>query len=324
MNRETAKPNAANQPETPATNLDVLAVGDLYVDLIMSGFASWPSPGEELFAKKFQREIGGGASITACGLAKLGLKVGLLGLLGKDDGQWMLDQLRARNVGTSTITTTSAQPTGLTLSLSTSLDRAFLTYPGANLDLAAFLGDLSAITGKHSTRHIHLAHAINPELLRAACEAASTNKSTLSLDVGWHPQWFADPRAISALPCIHIFFPNEREAALITQESEPRRMLEKFHAMGLRRVALKLGKNGAALLWDDEFFTQRPGNTQSVDTTGAGDCFDAGFLYGWLSGMKPAQCLKAAVACGELSTRALGGIAGFPTKPELERILCTP
>ena len=93
--------------------------------------------------------------------------------------------------------------------------------------------------------------------------------------------------------------------------------------MGLPRVALKLGKDGAALLWDGEISMQKPGATESVDTTGAGDCFDAGFLYAWLSGMKPAECLKAGAVCGELSTRELGGIAGFPSKEELETILCT-
>jgi sugar/nucleoside kinase (ribokinase family) len=92
--------------------------------------------------------------------------------------------------------------------------------------------------------------------------------------------------------------------------------------MGLRRVALKLGKNGAALLWDGNVSIQKPRTIVSVDTTGAGDCFDAGFLYAWLGGMDPALCLKAGAACGEMSTRAMGGIAGFPSKKELEMILC--
>src|ERR1700694_2671061 len=73
-------------------HLDVLVVGDLFLDLVMSGFESWPRSGEESIAKKFHKEVGGGAAITACGLSKLGLQTTILGIVGKEDGQWMLDQ----------------------------------------------------------------------------------------------------------------------------------------------------------------------------------------------------------------------------------------
>ena len=109
----------------------------------------------------------------------------------------------------------------------------------------------------------------------------------------------------------------------MTGETEPQQMLEVFERAGLKRVALKLGAEGAALLWDGEITFQKPGPVDPVDTTGAGDCFDAGFLYAWLQGMAPKLCLRAGTACGEMSARALGGIAGFPTRDELETILCT-
>ena len=122
---------------------------------------------------------------------------------------------------------------------------------------------------------------------------------------------------------VDIFFPNEREAAAITGEIEPGQMLRAFERMGLKRVALKLGAEGAGLLWDGEIAFQKPGRIEAVDTTGAGDCFDAGFTYAWLQGMDPKLCLQAGAVCGEMSARAMGGTAAFPTKEELERILCT-
>lgn len=303
--------------------LDVLVVGDLFYDLVMSGFESWPRPGEEFFAKKFRKEIGGGAAITACGLAKLGLRTAVVGVVGKEDGQWMLDQLRARGVETSGIRVTPEQPTAFSVSVSTAQDRAFLTYGGANRELYAVMRDLIGIAAEYRPRHIHVAHDMEPDTLTASFKAIKEQGWTLSVDVGWHPEWLTDARAVPALKLADIFFPNEREAEAMTQQSDPRRMLEAFQSMGLPRVALKLGKDGAALLWDGEIFMQKPGAAESVDTTGAGDCFDAGFLYAWLSGMKPAECLKAGAVCGELSTRELGGVAGFPSKEELETILCT-
>src|SRR6267142_2390726 len=262
--------------------LDVLVVGDLFLDLVMSGFESWPRPGEESIAKKFHKEVGGGAAITACGLSKLGLQTGILGIVGKEDGQWMLNQLRARGVDTSRIQVTSAEPTAFSISVSTALDRTFLTYTGANRGLLTLLDDLIGIASDCQVRHIHLAHAMDLANLQASFKAVKDNGWSLSVDVGWHPEWYGDARAVAAL---------------------------------------KLGKNGAALLWDGNICLQKPRTIASVDTTGAGDCFDAGFLYAWLGGMDPALCLKAGAACGEMSTRAMGGIAGFPSKEELETIL---
>jgi sugar/nucleoside kinase (ribokinase family) len=307
---------------TPERRVDVLVAGDLFLDLVMSGFESWPGPGEESFAKKFHKEVGGGAAITACCLSKLGLQTVVLGAVGKSDGQWMLDELRLRGVDTSGIHVTAAEPTAFTVSVSSARDRALFTYGGANRELGGVLGNLTALAEETHVRHIHLAHAMNPPHAATLFQSIHDRGCSLSVDVGWHPEWFADPRAIAALSQVDIFFPNEREASAITKQTDPRRMLEAFRQMGLRHAALKLGAEGAALLWDDEIAFQEPALIDPVDTTGAGDCFDAGFLYAWLRGMEPRQCLRSGTACGELSVRALGGIAGVPSKEELESILC--
>jgi sugar/nucleoside kinase (ribokinase family) len=104
----------------------------------------------------------------------------------------------------------------------------------------------------------------------------------------------------------------------MTGETEPRRILEAFRKMGMKRVALKLGPLGSGLLYDGEILFCGPIPVQAVDTTGAGDCFDAGFLFAWLRADDPKNCLKTGTICGALSTRSLGGIASFPTTAELE------
>jgi ribokinase len=299
--------------------LDVMVVGDLFAELVMSGFASWPArAGEELFAERFCREIGGGAAITACGLAKLGAKVGVVGVVGETDGQWLIDRLETRGVNTSAIQRSSREPTAVTVSISSATDRTFLTYMGANRELPATLQQIASHGEFAKARHVHLAFAPEPaeagnlfmELVALGC--------TLSVDVGWHPEWLSNTGSREALRNVNIFFPNEREAALMTGETEPRRILQAFKKMGLRTVALKLGQAGAGLLCDGTITFCEPITVQSVDTTGAGDCFDAGFLYAWLRGDKPQNCLKAGTVCGALSTRCLGGIAGFPTIAEMD------
>jgi sugar/nucleoside kinase (ribokinase family) len=91
--------------------------------------------------------------------------------------------------------------------------------------------------------------------------------------------------------------------------------------MGLSNIALKLGSQGAMLLWDDEIFACPPQRVQPIDTTGAGDCFNAGFLYGMLQEKSPEQCLQIGNLCGALSTLGTGGLASFPERDKVLSVL---
>ncbi|HEY8714658.1 MAG TPA: carbohydrate kinase family protein [Candidatus Acidoferrum sp.] len=296
----------------------ILVAGDLFLDLVMSGFPAWPpAVGEELFADSLFREAGGGAAITACGLAKLGTAVGVAGAVG-DDGQWLIDRLARCGVSTSAIQRSLREPTAVTVSISSAADRTFLTYMGANRELPDLLQKLPERTEFSQLKHVHVACAPPPAALPDLLRKFSAHGASLSMDVGWHPEWLSDSRSRDSLRMLDIFFPNEKEAALMTGESQPQKILEVFQTMQLERVALKLGKKGAALLHHGEIIFCEPASVQSVDTTGAGDCFDAGFLFAWLRGDTPQACLRAGTICGALSTRAPGGIDGFPTLAELE------
>jgi sugar/nucleoside kinase (ribokinase family) len=302
---------------SPAS-MDFLVAGDLFVDLVMSGFPAWPpGAGEEIFAERFCREIGGGAAITACGLARLGAKAGVVGMVGKSDGQWLVEKLQVAGVDISAIQQSSSEPTAITVSISSAMDRTFLTYMGANRELLARLRQWSSGSEFVKARHVHLACAPDPAEAAKVFREFKAQGVTLSVDVGWHPRWLADARCKEALREVDIFLPNEREASLMTGESEPRQILEAFQEMGVGTVALKLGTRGAALLSDEKIMFCAPVKVESVDSTGAGDCFDAGFLFAWLRGDDPQRCLKAGTICGALSTRNLGGITGFPTPSEL-------
>ena len=78
---------------TASKTWDAVVVGNFFIDEVLSEFQSLPKLGEESFARQFRREIGGGAAITACGLARLGLNVAVLGVVGKEDGMWLVKRL---------------------------------------------------------------------------------------------------------------------------------------------------------------------------------------------------------------------------------------
>jgi len=302
--------------------LTVVAAGELYADLNMSGFEFWPAPGQEAFAREFHREVGAGAAITACGLARLGTRTGLLGVVG-EDGDWLTGQLRKRKVDTSGVQTDPEEPTGFAVAITTPPDRALFTYAGANRKFPAALAEAAAAKQLSGVSHVHLAFA--PDLATAPdlFLAVRGNGCTVSLDAGWHEAWLADPRALAALRWIDLFLPNEAEAARLTGQDDPEKALQRLGEAGLKRVALKLGHRGAALLWDGRILFGAPHPAATVDTTGAGDCFNAGFLHAWLKGKRPEESLRIANFCGALSTEKAGGIAGFPDSAALKALMET-
>jgi sugar/nucleoside kinase (ribokinase family) len=300
---------------------DVVVVGDLFIDEVLSEFYSLPKLGEESFARKMRREIGGGAAITACGLAKLGWRAAVLGVIGKEDGMWVVRRFLDAGVNTAYLEYHPDEPTGLTVSVSTREDRAFFSYYGANQHLSFLLKEPNAKKLMAKARHVHFACA--PDRLAHAGLIAYLRKRGchVSIDVGGHESWLADARNLEILRDADLFFPNLREGELITGECEPHKILRTLHDKNVTGVALKLGAKGAALLWRNKEFRCEPYPVSNIDTTGAGDCFDAGFIHGWLQNEPPQSCLETGNICGALSTMALGGIAGFPALAELKAAL---
>jgi len=296
---------------------EVITAGDLFTDLLLSGFDAWPKPGREVFAQEFAREAGGGAAITACGLAKLGTQTQIFGMVGLDDHEWLLGRLRTAGADVSAIHFHQNEPTAFTIAATIDADRSFLTYPGANRGFLSALLDAAERQEFRGVRHVHLACAPDHESAPGLLRSLHAQGCTVSLDCGWHPEWLADSRMPELLANLDLFFPNEPEALHVSGAKDWESALQWFERQGVPRVALKRGAHGAALLWEGSIYQTGPVSANVLETTGAGDCFDAGFLYGWLTGRSPQTCLRAGAVCGALSTEAPGGLRGFPSPETL-------
>jgi sugar/nucleoside kinase (ribokinase family) len=200
----------------------------------------------------------------------------------------------------------ASEPTGTTVVITLPPERMFFTYRGANADLDA------ALRRVPPADHLHVAAACDRELLGLLCKRAKT----VSVDCGWHPEWLRDECVQDAMRAVSWFFPNGLEAAALTGESEPRAMLKRFDELGIR-AAVKLGAAGSATMVDGCYFHAPSIDVETVDTTGAGDCFNAGFLDAWLRDEPLPVCLVSGNLCGALSTRKMGGMNAFPTRQEL-------
>ena len=301
---------------------DLIVVGEINPDLILSGNVE-PSFGQvEKIVDDAVLTIGSSSCIFACGAARLGLKVAFVGKPGADEfGGFMCDQLATYGIDTSAIVVDNKVKTGLSVILSRGNDRAILTYSGAIPELQyqeIYLGMLVR------ARHLHIGSYFMlrnlqpyvPELFRAA----HSNGLSTSIDTNYDPDELWDSGLNAALEETDIFLPNETELRAIAGGDDNYQGMAKI-AGDKRIVAVKLGPKGGIAYHAGAIVKAETISVQVVDTTGAGDTFDAGFIYGFLSHWDLQQSLQFACICGSLSTLKAGGTAGQPTLAEAFSLL---
>ncbi|GAB2968190.1 sugar kinase [Amycolatopsis acidiphila] len=329
-----------NSSDTTERELDLLVVGDANPDLILYGGEIEPAFGQrERIVGEAALVLGGSGSITAAGAARLGLRTAIVSCVGDDTfGRFTLDQLAARGVGTGAVRVLDELPTAVSVALARPHDRAVLTALGT---LGAMSECAVPDTLLHRTRHVHIASPfLQPQLgdgLAALVNRAHAAGATVSLDTGWDPEdrWASVAEALSL---VDLLLPNAQESVRLARvvdgpgsaspssgsagpvtPDESREAALRLAAGG-PLVAVKLGAHGAVAVRDGVVVHVDAPKVHTVDATGAGDSFDAGFLLGWLGGADLAHSLALGCACGALSTRSAGGTAGQPTRGEAEKM----
>ena len=300
---------------------DILVAGELNPDLILSGNVIPAFEQVEQLLDSADLTIGSSSAIFACGAARLGLKVAFVGICGADIfGRFMLDELSQRGVDVSAVMVDPNLQTGLSVILNRAThaivgDRAILTH----------LGTINRLQAKQVThallqkaRHLHVASyflqtALQPGLPELFRNAHALGLTT-SLDTNWDPSgnWHSFDELLGQ---VDVFLPNQNEALAISGASTLDVALQ-ILSRQCRVVVVKCGIDGARARQADKSAFAAALPVKVVDTVGAGDGFDAGFLYGWLKGWSLEKDLALATACGSLSTRASGGTSAQPTLEE--------
>jgi len=300
----------------------VLVVGEINVDLIFQGYDSFPAPGKEVLVDDFVITLGSASAICAMGLARLGRPVAFLSKVGADTwGAYCLDTMRAAGIDVARVVRDPSLKTGVTAAITSPRDRA----------LVSFLGSIRALRAEDVTdgvfrgfQHLHvssyfLQEGLRPGLRDVLARAGAAGLTT-SLDPGFDPaeRWERD--LLETLDEVDLFFPNEVELRALTGEDLILEGLRRLDNPRTRTV-VKLGARGCATLEKGALVEAGAFPVETVDTTGAGDSFNAGFLHAWLEGMPIETCLRYGVACGSLSTRGLGGTSRQAAAAEVETLL---
>jgi len=294
--------------------------GEINADLVLSDVSPFPALGREVLVSESELVLGSASAICASGLARLGNRVVFSGKVGDDlFGRFCLEEMSRAGIGLDPVIVDKGTTTGITVSISSGPDRALVTCLGAIADFAAEDVADAAFDG---ASHLHVAGYFLQTRLRAGLpelfRRARLRGLTTSLDCGHDPEGEWRGGLEEALKEADLFFPNQEEIRAISGREDLEKALRSF---GSLRVVVKLGPEGAGLLEGGSMVRVPAPEVEVVDTTGAGDSFDAGFLHAWLRKRPLEECLRYGVAAGSLSTRALGGTQAQPSFAELEAFL---
>ena len=295
---------------------DILVAGEINPDLILAGNVV-PEFGQvEKLVDSAVLTIGSSSAIFACGAARLGLKVAFIGVCGDDIfGRFMLDEMSKRGVDVSNVIVRSDGQTGLSVILNNQSDRAILTHSGLIAELQA--SDMTDNLLSQS-KHLHVASyflqtKLQPNLPNLFRQAHSLGLTT-SLDTNYDPseKWIGFDELLSVT---NVFLPNETEAKLLSGADNVDEAANRLESR-VEALVIKLGKDGALGVQKGERVRTTSIPVNVIDTVGAGDSFDAGFMYGYLNQWSMDKSLHLAYICGALSTQQAGGTNGQPTLEE--------
>lgn len=315
--------NDGGEESNEDQTIEVLLIGDLNVDLHLD-IPAYPQPGGDGVATRQRMGFGGSAANTAVILVRLGVRSAMLGCVGDDGwGAQAVDGLTAVGVDTRHVQRSGTEPTSLNvITVTPDGERTMFAYRGASAELksADVPPDLCGAS------HVHISgYALLADPQRAAAEAAATSarrmRKTVSLDVPVDPV-AAVPDVLRAfLANVDVVAIGTKEARLLTGEPTDEQAAEAIGGYGPSTVALTGGASGSLLLTVDGFVRAPVPEVHVIDTTGAGDSFSAGLIFGFLRGFEePRWTAAMANACGAAAVEVPGAGAGLPS---LEGLLAT-
>ncbi len=299
-------------PPLTEKQFDITIAGETNLDLILYGLPEQMPLERELLASGFMATLGGSSSILAHNLAILGSSVGFVTQLGRDDlGKIAVTRLEAAGVDLSRLTYRNDLQTGVTILLPHGRERHILTYPGVMDQMTTDDLDLEYLSraGHFHISSLFLQTGLQPGL-PALFASLKQQGLTLSLDTNDDPsgQWGGVLHEL--LDQIDVLLPNEDEVKRITGSTTLEGSLDALKGR-VPTVVVKCGSRGAVVQQGSTRTWVTPPHVDPVDTIGAGDSFNAGFLHAFVRSGDAIAAAELAVVTGALSTLRPGGIEAF-------------
>ncbi|MCL4377271.1 MAG: carbohydrate kinase family protein [Actinobacteria bacterium] len=308
-------------------NSKCLVIGDLNTDLIISDLNGYPELGKEILAKNYFFTIGGSGGIFTAVLSNLGIQTSIISKIGNDYfGNFLFTEIKRYGVDTDSIIIQDGEETGLTVSLSYEKGKSQIS----KLDLIKSMKlDEITIDNFENLRHVHFSsYYMMDSLKKSYVELIKKIKKkfyniTFSLDTNDDPEDKWGEEIYDTIKNIDILFLNKKEVLKISNENKVQGAIEKLSKF-VDKVVVKMGKEGYLAKINKKYFKGEcinKLNKNFKDGTGAGDNFNAGFIYGFLNNFKPNKTLEFANFCGEKSIEFFGGLGPVERFRQLKELI---
>jgi sugar/nucleoside kinase (ribokinase family) len=291
---------------------DILIPGSYFCDIIFTGLPAFPALGTEIYCDGLS-VVPGGVMNTVIGLRRLGVNVGWCGVIGDDFfSRFALEQAEREGLDTRLLVRDGNAVKRVTVALSAPEDRAFISY----VDSSPTKTDLAYLALERATfSHLHFTGLVTEERTADFIDACHAQGILVSMDCQHRDVTLAEVAHV--LSKLDLFMPNASEALRLTCTDTLSNAIDRL-AKVVPLVVIKNGAGGAIARHEGTDYAARALTLTPVDTTGAGDVFNAGFLAAHLRGYDVPTCLQWGNFCGGMSTQAVGGATSAPTLDALQ------
>ena len=300
--------------------MDVLCLGILVADIVAKPIEKMPGKGKLQLVDTMELHTGGCASNTGYALSKLGVSTGLMGKVGTDGfGDFFVKYMKDSGIDTRGIRHTQSVNTSATMVMvSADGERTFFHYLGANAELCYDDVDFDIV---REAKILHIAGAfLMPKFDGEATAKVLKHAREWGIITSLDTAWDSKGNWMNVLePCLQhldIFMPSIEEARMITGKEDPSEIAEYLLSYGIGIVALKMGDQGSYVRTRDWEISVPIYEVETVDATGAGDAFAAGFLAGVSKGWDYRKAAQLANAVGACCVTAMGATAGVKNMQE--------
>ena len=294
----------------------ILVVGSINMDLVVR-VPHAPVPGETVLGGGFETYPGGKGANQAVAAARLGGAVTLVGRVGNDDfGNTLIQGLVDNNVKTTYVVKDSRAKSGIAMiTVAENGENMIVVASGANMDLS--VEDVRKARDLLRETDLMLVQLECPlEAVTIAVELAYANQIPIVLNPA--P---AQPLPRSLLAKVDVLTPNESELALLSGEDDLARGIDTLSRWGVKNVVVTLGARGARLV-NESTDLHLPGfKVNAVDTTAAGDAFNAGLAVALAEGKPLVEAVRFGTAAGALAATKQGAQPSLPTREDVEQLL---
>lgn len=294
---------------------DVYLEGRYFSDLIFTGLPEIPRLGHEVYAQEFHL-VPGGVATPAIALTRLGLRVAWPCIFGSDIfSQHIKKQILQEGVNTAFFSDSDQPSLRISVAFSFEKERAFLSYIDPLPDIP-----YAKVLRIAKPAWFYITNLQSGQVFKDLISSAREVGSKVFMDCQAHNHHLSDPRITEALRMVDVFSPNQEEACLLTGEPNVENALVRLSEF-TNTVIIKQGAEGCVCRQSGITINMPAIPANVVDTTGAGDNFNCGFLYGQVRGYSLSDSLRIANICAGLSVQGFGGASTSPKLEELMAIL---